>query len=640
MPSLTQLISNESDLAKNILNECRLRVRESERKLTTKHKAWRQAEEKALAYLPEREVDAIRRANREGNGMPEFTTIQIPYSYAVLMAAHTYLTSVFLGRSPVYQFTGRHGETQQQVQAMEALIDYQVMVGGALVPIYTWLYDACKYGVGIIGLYWEERTDNVSSITQEDVIDEFTGRPTGQKKKILRTTKQKTYSGNKVYNIQPWDFLWDTRYTLRDFQKGEYCAYRVSLSWNDIKRREAQGYYTNVELLKGTGRSPEGISNMLGAQKLERPESLDDGGSAQWGQERNSNHPMMVKGYEVYIDLIPSEWKLSSSGEPEKWVFTVTRDFKVVLGAQPLGALHSKFPAAVLPLEPEGYGLTTRGYPEILEPVQNTIDWLLNSHFFNVRSALNNRIIVDPSRVVMKDVLNPLPGGVIRLKPEAYGTDTKAVWSQMVINDVTQNHLRDFQIMLGVGERTVGINDQILGMLGGAGRKTATEIRTSTSFGVNRLKTNAEWFSAVGFDPLAQMLVQNTQQYYDMDMKFKVAGDLLGSAGPAFLQINSESITGFYDFVPVDGTLPIDRYAQANLWRELLGQMRNFPQLMVGYDLVGIFEWVAQLTGLKNITRFKVQVSPDAQLDAQVAAGNSVGTAELGKGSQVSGMGV
>src|SRR5678815_5422540 len=70
------------------------------------------------------------------------------------MSAHTYWTSVFFARNPVHQFAGRHGEGEQQVQALEALISYQVEVGEMMAPYYIWLYDAGKYGLGILGHYW------------------------------------------------------------------------------------------------------------------------------------------------------------------------------------------------------------------------------------------------------------------------------------------------------------------------------------------------------------------------------------------------------------------------------------------------------------------------------------------------------
>lgn len=623
MPSLTRNIPYDSDTARRILREVKARVQQSERKLQPKHKKWREAEERTLAYLPEREVDAARRVDRE-NGLPSYTTIQIPYTYAVLMSAHTYLTSVFFSRAPVFQFDGRHGETAQNVQALEALIGYQTLVGSWLPPLYAWLYDAGKYGVGVTGLYWEERIEAISTIEKVPKTD-ILGNPIPDKFDKVQTTKPVvTYSGNKIYNIQPWDFLWDVRQPIRNFQQGEYCATRFALSWNDCKRREAAGYYTNLDQLKG--RRNDYYSTNPGSDQLDRPEATN-GWDESWtspDEDASKRHPMLVRGYECYIEIIPNEWGLGESTWPEKWVFTCSADFGVLIGCAPLGALHCKFPFNVLPLECESYGLVTRGMPETLEPVQNTIDWLLNSHFYNVRAALNNKFVVDPSKVVMKDVLNPLPGGVIRMKPAAYGTDTRLALNQVQVQDITRANLQDLQMMFGVGERTMGVNDQIMGMLNTGGRKTATEIRTSTSFGVNRLKTTAEWFGVVGFDPLSTMCVQNTQQYYDDDKKFKIAGDLLGSTNARFLQITPEMIAGAYDYVPIDGNLPIDRFAQVNLWRELMGQMRQFPQLMFGYDMTRIFEWVAQLAGLKNITQFKIQIAPEQQLALAVQAGNSV----------------
>lgn len=262
--------------------------------------------------------------------------------------------------------------------------------------------------------------------------------------------------------------------------------------------------------------------------------------------------------------------------------------------------------------------------PETLQPIQNTIDWLINSHFYNVRAALNNKFVVDPSKVVMKDVLDPLPGGIVRLKPGAYGTDTKNVMTQLPIMDVTRTHLQDLQMMYGMGERTVGVNDQIMGMLNTSGRKTATEIRTSTSFGVNRLKTIAEFFSATGWAPMSQVLLTNTQQYYDEVQKYRIAGDLAMSAGQNFMMVAPENIVGSYDYVPVDGALPVDKFALANMWREMMVQVRQMPDVAMQYDFGRMFEWVAQLAGMKNITQFRVEVMPDPMLIQQMKMGNSI----------------
>jgi hypothetical protein len=186
--------------------------------------------------------------------------------------------------------------------------------------------------------------------------------------------------------------------------------------------------------------------------------------------------------------------------------------------------------------------------------------------------------------------------------------------------------MSDFQAMLGIGERTLGVNDQIMGSLNtGSARKTATEVRTTTGFGVNRQKTITEYMSATGMAPHAQRLVQNSQQFYDAGAKMRRVGNLALEAGERFLNVQPDDIQGFFDFVPVDGTLPIDRMAQANLWKELMGSLRMMPpQVAMGYDWTRIFAWVATLAGLKNISQFKVQMVPDAQLAAQAQQGNVI----------------
>jgi hypothetical protein len=79
-----------------------------------------------------------------------------------------------------------------------------------------------------------------------------------------------------------------------------------------------------------------------------------------------------------------------------------------------------------------------------------------------------------------------------------------------------------------------------------------------------------------------------------------------------------------YDFVPVDGTMPIDRYAQANLWRETLMGAAKIPQIAGRYDIGRMFGWMAQLAGLKNIKQFEIQVQPDAAVMQGMQRGNMV----------------
>jgi hypothetical protein len=253
---------------------------------------------------------------------------------------------------------------------------------------------------------------------------------------------------------------------------------------------------------------------------------------------------------------------------------------------------------------------------------------------------MNNQFILDPSKIVTKDAEEAGPGFIWRLRPEAYGQDIRTFFYQVPVVDMTKGHVQDMQIMLGIGERITGINDQIMGVLNASGRKTATEVRSATGFGVNRLKTLAEYMSATGFSQHSQRLVQMTQQYMSGTKKLKIVGDLTYSAGEEatknLLEVNAEAIQGFYNFVPVDGTLPVDKLALANLWKELLLQMRSVPGLIMQYDLGRIFAHVAGLGGIRNLQQFKIQVSSPQSLLQQADAGNIVPLG--GKGSAPTGV--
>jgi hypothetical protein len=618
MPTLR--IKKDTPLHRKICAMLQSRILMAQKDRTTQEEIWRKAEERTLAYLPEQEADAARRSRRQNQGKPTYTTIMLPYSYALLMSAHTYWTSVFFGRSPIHQYSGRHGETEMQVQAMEALIDYQVEVGRLLGPYYIWLYDAGKYGIGILGEYWD--VEKIAYGQLIEMPDEITGAPT-----LMQATMEiEGYRGNKAYNVNPFDFWYDPRVTLKNFQSGEFCVVLKRQLWNDVQRRAAAGYYMNLEYLKdhASHRYSDGNSS-----QLKRPNwatatlNLD---ADPTGMNKDAKHPAAAFMYECYVDVIPREWGVGPESFPQKWCFTITEDFGLLVGASPLGNMHGKFPFSILEPEVEGYAAEARGIPEIVAPLQNTMDWLVNSHFYNVRAALNNQFIVDPSKLVLKDVEAGEPGFIWRLRPEAFGTDIRTIFTQVSVTDVTRTNMQDLQQIFGLGERTLGINDQIMGVLNTGGRKTATEIRTAAGFGTNRLKTNTEYMSAMGFSTHSTKLVQNSQQFYDATMKLRIVGDLATAAGPQFISVDPQSISGFYNFVTVDGTLPVDRMAQANLWKDIMSNLRMMPpQVAMGFDWTKIFTWVGSLAGLKNINQFKIQVLPPGMdMSGQVQAGNVI----------------
>jgi hypothetical protein len=118
------------------------------------------------------------------------------------------------------------------------------------------------------------------------------------------------YSGNKVYNVNPFDFWRDPRVTLKNFQQGEFCFTLKRLLWNDILRREAAGYYTNLDGLKqhATWRHPDDNSS-----QLKRPDwatAIQRMPKSDRQQRRQQKHGIPTAFvYEFYVDLVPRDWE-------------------------------------------------------------------------------------------------------------------------------------------------------------------------------------------------------------------------------------------------------------------------------------------------------------------------------------------
>lgn len=621
-----------------ILNSLLERKRFSSGKMSDSIERWKLADESMRGYIKTSDADALRMAKKTNSGKVDYVTLEVPYAFAIVSSMHTYLTSVFLGRSPVYQFTARHGEGQNSVMAVEATMDYQLNAGGHLPYHYNWMWDACKYGLAVIGEYWDEEIRRVSQIEEKPIA--FLGIPTGKTKKVRTITEIPGYEGNRLYNIRPYDWFPDPRLPVYDFQRGEFCGRQVQVGLSSIMELAYQQKYFNVDVLKATkGRKDELATYFAGGgfSQLETGSANVDApyGAGQYDNMdpdmNSSSSRNFVTLLEMVVNISPAAWELGSSDRNEKWIFTVANEC-LIIGARPLGCLHDRFPYSILET---GFGseeFIKDSITDHIRPLTDSLTWLFNSHMYNVRKAINDVRVVDPSLIVMRDLEEPQPGGVIRLKPAAYGTDVRKAITQLQVADVTRGHLNDSQLVEQLIQRAAGVTDNVMGMVSTGGRKTATEVRSATGFSINRLKTLTEYLSALGFGPLVERMLSNTQQYMSVERKMKVAGNTAMGAS-SFIMTSPEAIAGGYDFATVDGTMPVDRLAQANFWKEFIGQIARVPQIAMNMNLPEMVNYVMMLQGERNVDRFKLNLNNPAQLQQSLQAGNVVPISAAGGNS-------
>jgi hypothetical protein len=569
----------------------------SEQKMKQFHSQWDNADDSMRAYIKEREVDRKRKDKKRFDGEVDYVTLEVPYAYAMCMTQHTYFTSTLLGRSPIFQFTGRHGEAQDSIMAVEAVVDYQVKSGYMVPVMYNWLYDLSKYSLGVVGLYWDQEEKVISKYQAQPTV--INGIPFAGSNPVLQQEIIKGYEGNRLYNIRPYDWYPDPRVPIWRFQDGEFNIRETTEGYFDIIATEHSypGYYCNVDKLPEAA-SKKGTPLNIGSPRVERP--LQPG-------EGNAPGPGFFKITEAYIKLIPKVWGLGDSGRVEIWCFQLAED-EIIISAKPLGLYHNRFPCAAMEGNFGSDEFAKFGTIEVIRPLTDILTWLINSHFYNVRRVLNNQIVFDPSRVTVKD-LTKSGQRLIRLKPAAYGTDPRMAVHQLTMVDVTGSHLQNAQYIEQMIQRVPGITDILMGMVDQGGRRSATESRITSTAGISRQKTPIEYNSYLAMDPLADMIISNTQQLLSEERKYAVAGNTL-EAAQNFLTAGPDQIAGSYNFVPVDGAAPIDRLAQANFWKELLVQVARVPQIAMQLDLVGMIGHVMKLQGERNFERFRINVLP------------------------------
>lgn len=614
-------IPYEKDAHARILKALLVRYDAAQAEIAKKDTAWKEADDLFAAYIPKSDADILRKSNRS-KGKPDFVTIVVPYGYAVAMAGHTYQTSVFLSRNPIFQYQGRHGEAEEQCQSLEAIIDYQTQVGEMAVPFYHWLLDPWKYGYGVISSWWEEEVRTVSEVIEEDASFMGITIP-GKRKKVNRTREVQGYVGNKICNHSPRQWFHDPSVSLSSFQNGEFAGHIGQISYNDLREKEQLGLFYNTKHCKGLSQQD---SNAGSTDNTDVRGNIPIVTAQSWLTSNdlpNEKHNFI----EMSIKLSPKDWQLGETARFEKWVFTII-DRRIIVRSRPRGELHGRFPYFIQQYEVNAYDYTSRGMLEMIDPLNRVLDWTVNSRLANVRNSLANQWVVDPDRISMTDFERGGPGMAVRLKPSAYGTDVHTAIAQFPVSDVTQGNFNDFKLIVEIIQRAFGVNDNTMGSPTAGGRKTWGEIRSSNSFSINRLKTQAEYNSALGWSPLAQVLVQNSQQYYATalhePLRVKLVGDLVDTiANPAerYRNVSAENIAGFYDFVPVDGTMPVDRFAQAMLWKDLIFGMQK-AGIAQAYDMPRLFAWVARLAGAKEINRFRIRVAPNDTVMNGVSTGS------------------
>jgi hypothetical protein len=329
------------------------------------------------------------------------------------------------------------------------------------------------------------------------------------------------------------------------------------------------------------------------------------------------------KGYfivdHLQIRIIPKDWGLGGGELPEIWWFTVANE-TVIIRAHPSSYEHGQFTYSVIESNFDAHALYNPGNIENISGLQRFMNWLLNSHFENIRKSLNDVLIYAPSLIEESDLLNPGPARHIRLSTRGEELLLSGVLTpgqflqQLPVGDVTGPHLNAFQFMYEMVQLMMATNDPATGQPT-QNKKTLGEVNQMMLGSGKRIALSFRLYESMGWQPLILRAISNRQQFTSLEQFMRISGDAASDDIQATQRvlIKPWDLQGNFDYIARSASLPPDPSRQAMVWVQLMLGLGKFPQIMQpgpdgkALDVRKIFNEVARNMGIRNINQFYTQ---------------------------------
>jgi hypothetical protein len=618
-----------------LVSEVFQRAQESSNEMSKRYDSWKKVDQTLTAYI---KLDDSEEAIKSKDGRKP-VSIVVPYSYSTLETILTYFVSAFL-ESPIFRYEGSGPKDVIGAILLEKVIEQQTINFKTALNLHTMFRDSLSYGLGVVTPTWDKKWGWKAVVQDQGFMSVLMSKfiKTGQK---IISQESLLYEGNRLKNVDPYSYLPDPNVPIHDVQRGEYVGWLEQTNYNkllDLERNDSDIF--NVKYLKGKS---------TGGRSQFNKSYSDSGRGSKFGtgQPNATSTTSPVDVIWMYWTLIPSDFDLGPGKYPEKWLFGLGSD-SILICAKPLNLNHDMYPIAVCAPDYDGYSATPVSRLELMYGMQEALDWLFNSHIANVRKAINDMLIVDPSLINMADLEDPQPGQLIRMRRAAWGRGVDNAVKQLAVQDITRSHVADASYITDLMQRTSAATDSVSGVVRRGGeRVTAEEIQSTRSSALSRLTKAAKIASLQAMSDIAYMFASHTQQLITKDSYIKATGDwqevLMAEYGiqpgqSNRIKVSIQDLIIDYDVIRKDGTVLGSEYNDS--WVEIFRIMVSQPMLYQNFDMVKIFKHIARIMGAKDINEFvlktgqvplvDVKTMGQGGIDQGVQDGNLVPVSNMG----------
>lgn len=487
--------------------------------------------------------------------------VNLPIAFSMFDAIRADICGLLIN-DPVIRYDGVSPEDMLGVALLEKVIGFQTKKNSVARALDVLISNSLKYNICAGVVSWRRSLNTIGKITHE---------------------------GSYLIPLDPYRTLFDPSVPMHLVQDANYIGWVETVSISKLVELVKTGYFAEFKELKDVINNPSSFC-------------FD---SLRYCKRSMITDSKALDIITIYANVIPSEFGLGTSIMPEKWLFCLLGN-QVLIKAVPLGMEHNQFPVIVCAPDFDDFDFNATSRTGMMTGMQSLIDWLFETHIKSTTRALQNRIIVDPEAINLKDVLEN--DTFIRVRPTARGRDLRTFVHQLNIQDVTSNYYTDIAQTMSIMEKTSGVDAASTGQLRQSGpeRLTSQEFLGTLAAAKGRLGRMAQLMADQIFPQLGMLMAYNTQKMMSKEVLVKITGrweqelSLLYPNKSATVSASQLNVN--FDVASYEGSRTSE--SSAEMWYKILELMSTNQLLSQSFDLTKVFTHLVQSMGVKDVESF------------------------------------
>ena len=563
--------------------------------------------ERASTITPERQKQiAAAKLGRKD----KMRSYEVPIIEEKVDTLHTKLVDKLLGGYPVFAMAGVKGnaESQRIANMYTALMEQDQERFGWDTELSDGLRSSTLFNLVAIELSWASQN--------RYMLSSNAGKE--------RSTKAEAYSGVRLRNLDPYNFIFDPTVPLHELQsRGVYAGYierhnYVSLHdmWltqqDEFKLRDAMAKALTMPNNTPLYFIPELHpldGEKSGSAQQTWSEFFDLGGGVDKQLASYGKYEVLT----MYTRVIPAHFGIASAEAQKPAPFKLIYVSGELVYVEPLRYAFGGLPIFAAHLRSSARGFTVSSFAENLEDIQDAASSMLNGSINSMRRAVGDRALYNPLLIRAEDINSDNPVSKIPVRLHGFNTGFNNAYQSIPYrDDISQWLFQHMQLAGTMADSVTGVNRASQGNFT-KGNRTMQEFDTIMDNSEGRLHKYALTLERRLFAPLKQAIKLTY-------MQFVSSQDITSRTLETTVQIDPIAmLRSEVVFKMADGMNSVARQMSTDVLVAALNTIAQSPMLAGRYDVAALF---AELMLTQKVDISKYQLAQQPAQTAQTGAPN------------------